>query len=148
MSSKRRKTGAVAVNLTKENANSSLATLGASGANAVNGATVTNGAAAPNGAMGQDSEAKANGKGISTYEDDIAAELAEQIERVANGTFPKVATAQAALCRELERKIAIADRHRKLQIRNIEDLFVAETIELKARFEVIALTLLFREFSE
>lgn len=146
MSTKRRKTGVGTANVVKDNATSTSIAGTSSTAGAVNGAAVANGAVLTSGVTDQDisqGETKANGKDLSTYEDGIAAELADQIERVQNGTFPKVATAQAALYRELERKIAIADRYRKLQIRNIEDLYAAEVTELKARFEVSVLSVAF-----
>jgi hypothetical protein len=97
----------------------------------------THGAAGANGSQDRGlGDAGAMGKDGTIYEDSIAAELAEQIERVHNGTFPKVANAQEALLREMEKKVAIADRYRKLQIKNINELYESEIVELKARFEV------------
>jgi hypothetical protein len=125
MSSKRRRTATPALQAPATGAASSV----------VNGSTndAQDAKLGDNGATSKDS---------ALYDDSIGVELAEQIERVQKGTFPKVVNAQEALLRELERKIAIADRYRKLQIKNVNELYESEVVELKARFEVCNMLLI------
>ena len=72
----------------------------------------------------------------SQADDEISRELVDHIQAIRNGTFPKLIAVRENLLREMDKRVAIADRHRKLQIKNINELYESEVLETKARFEV------------
>lgn len=63
-------------------------------------------------------------------------DLAEHTKSIRSGTHSEFLKRKEALVFEMEKKIAIADRYRKLQIKNINDLYDFELEEIKSRFQV------------
>lgn len=63
-------------------------------------------------------------------------DLAKQVEKVRSGTHVDFERRKCLLQRELEKQLTSADRFRKLQIKNINELYDFEVEDAKARYEV------------
>jgi len=70
-------------------------------------------------------------------------ELTSQLEKVRNGTHEELVRRKSVVEKESDRKIAAADRHRKLQIKNIHDLYDYEVSNLQSAREVCLYCILF-----
>jgi len=57
------------------------------------------------------------------------------VAKVRNGTYQELARLAEGLARIKEKKIAAADKHRKLQIKNINDLYEYEVSDASARYK-------------
>jgi hypothetical protein len=68
--------------------------------------------------------------------EEMLAQVLEQIDQVRTGTHIDIARKKEQLGSDMERKIAASDRYRKLQIKNINELYDFEIEEAKTRFEV------------
>jgi len=89
-------------------------------------------------------EKGAEGKGTSTAGPQLSSVLTsiaiEQdfelaVAKVRNGTYQELARLAEGLTRIKEKKIAAADKHRKLQIKNINDLYEYEVSDASARYK-------------
>ena len=66
---------------------------------------------------------------------DLDADLEEAVSRIRAGSYSELLRQSESLTRVKEKKIAAADKHRKLQIKNINDLFEYEVLDATARFK-------------
>jgi hypothetical protein len=65
-------------------------------------------------------------------------DIAGQLEKAKNGTHEELLRRKSLIDREIEKKIAAADRLRKLQIKNINDLYEFEVVSFQTQFQVFA----------
>ncbi len=63
-------------------------------------------------------------------------DIAQQTEKIRNGTHTELLRRKESLVRGMEKRIAIADRFRKLQLRNVNQLHDFEIDEAKSAFQV------------
>jgi hypothetical protein len=66
---------------------------------------------------------------------DLDADLEEAVSRIRAGSYSELLRQSESLNRVKEKKIAAADKHRKLQIKNINDLYEYEVLDATARFK-------------
>ena len=66
---------------------------------------------------------------------DLDAYLEEAVLRIRSGSYTELLRQSESLNRVKEKKIAAADKHRKLQIKNINDLFEYEVLDATARYK-------------
>jgi hypothetical protein len=64
---------------------------------------------------------------------DLDAYLEEAVLRIRTGSYAELLRQSESLNRVKEKKIAAADKHRKLQIKNINDLFEYEVLDATAQ---------------
>ena len=63
-------------------------------------------------------------------------DLIIQLEKIKNGTHEELLRRKLIVDKDIDKKIAAADRFRKLQIKNIHDLYEYEVNVLQAQREV------------
>ena len=63
-------------------------------------------------------------------------DLITQLEKIKNGTHEELLRRKLVVDKDVDKKIAAADRFRKLQIKNIHDLYEYEVNVLQAQREV------------
>ena len=63
-------------------------------------------------------------------------DLVIQLEKIKNGTHEELLRRKLIVDKDIDKKIAAADRFRKLQIKNIHDLYEYEVNVLQAQREV------------
>lgn len=62
--------------------------------------------------------------------------LASELEKIKTGEHPVMLQKRQELLKEMDKKIVIADRHRKQQIKNMNSLYDFEIEDIKAKFKV------------
>ena len=64
--------------------------------------------------------------------------LAEELQLIKDGNHPVMLQRKRELFKEMDKKIIMADKYRKTQIRNINELYDFEIQDIKAQFEVLS----------